>query len=535
MHIKKIYLRKFKRFSNLTIKNIPSNAKLIIMLGPNGCGKSSIFDAFQLWQDDRVFGVKNNHEDYYVKNEGNSDQKELAEVDINFYEDIKITPTDNNGKIIYLRTAYRNSPKVSIDKLAPQDTPNTVFTRKQMIDSEACINEDYQRLIYETMAKMYSPDNDTRTVKDVRDELIGTLRTSMLNIFNDLNFVCPGMPNREAEFYFQKGAVAQYSYSSLSGGEKATFELLLDLLLKMPYYQRGIFCIDEPEIHIHAKAQGKLLKELLRIIPQGSQLWIATHSFGMLKEAAEQAKNNPDEIAFLNFDGYDFDEVIELEPTSCNQIVWQKIMDISLGDYTELMPRAVVLCEGNMVDGKERQNFDARCYMNIFKNKYPDVLFCSVGNCDDVAKGMSKTYKIIQQILPKSEVIKVVDLDDNSAEEVEEYRKNGIKVLNRRNIESYILDDDVLCKLCTQNQQSDKIEEVLKIKQEEIQKIKDEGYPDNDLKRISGSLCQKVKKLLNIKNCGNKSDSIMRDTLSKLITEDMDVYKELESSIFPNI
>ena len=49
MKIKEVHIDKFKRFTNLTIKNIPQNAKLVMLLGPNGCGKSSLFDAFKTW------------------------------------------------------------------------------------------------------------------------------------------------------------------------------------------------------------------------------------------------------------------------------------------------------------------------------------------------------------------------------------------------------------------------------------------------------------------------------------------------------
>ena len=45
MKIDSIHLQNFKRFTDLKIQNIPTTAKLVVLLGPNGYGKSSVFDA----------------------------------------------------------------------------------------------------------------------------------------------------------------------------------------------------------------------------------------------------------------------------------------------------------------------------------------------------------------------------------------------------------------------------------------------------------------------------------------------------------
>ena len=48
MKIKSIHLKDFKRFTDLTIEGLPETAKLVVMIGSNGCGKSSVFDALQV-------------------------------------------------------------------------------------------------------------------------------------------------------------------------------------------------------------------------------------------------------------------------------------------------------------------------------------------------------------------------------------------------------------------------------------------------------------------------------------------------------
>ena len=49
MKIKSIKLKNFKRFTDLTITEIPETSKLVVMIGPNGCGKSSVFDALNCY------------------------------------------------------------------------------------------------------------------------------------------------------------------------------------------------------------------------------------------------------------------------------------------------------------------------------------------------------------------------------------------------------------------------------------------------------------------------------------------------------
>ena len=49
MKLKSVNIKDFKRFTNLTVQGIPETARLIILAGPNGCEKSSFFDALYTW------------------------------------------------------------------------------------------------------------------------------------------------------------------------------------------------------------------------------------------------------------------------------------------------------------------------------------------------------------------------------------------------------------------------------------------------------------------------------------------------------
>lgn len=77
-----------------------------------------------------------------------------------------------------------------------------------------------------------------------------------------------------------------FNYSKLSEGEKVlfTYAILFFLLSENPNvkFSESIVLIDEPEIHLHPKAQVDLIKNLQEILKTNGQLIIATHSLSII-------------------------------------------------------------------------------------------------------------------------------------------------------------------------------------------------------------------------------------------------------------
>lgn len=529
MKIKKIHIEQFKRFTDLTIKGIPETAKLVVLVGPNGCGKSSLFDAFKVWHI--LKGYNNAADNDYCKKDALEQRQSYELVNIDFHNNVDTYSREKFRETFYFRTAYRNSPAINLSSLSKVSSPLERVDNRMMIQNDETVIENYQRLMSKTVASLYDTSNNDKTVKALRDELINKIREPLHRLFPDLLLTEIGLVTDKAEFYFSKGCIEKYGYEKLSGGEKAAFDLLLDLVVKNEYYKDTVFCIDEPETHIHTALQAKLLNELFSLIPTESQLWIATHSFGMLKEAKRLKEKYPNEVVFLNFDGYDFDDVVTIEPSECDAVLWNKMLEITLGDYSSyIIPESIVFCEGTS-QGRKRKDFDKRCYENIFGSKYASAMFYSLGGCADIVEKKA-VENFVRNLSPASNIIKVIDRDDRSQDEINDLVAEGIKVLARRHLECYLLDDEVLEKWCNSVGKPNKVSDMLQIKNQKMADSVARGNPIDDVKSAANDICTEGKKLLGITACGNNGEAIMRDTLAKLITPDMAIYQVLENEIF---
>lgn len=559
MKVKNVHIQNFKRFTDLTIEGIPETAKMVVLVGPNGCGKTSVFEAFNSCY--KAFNSSNNQnivrENYlsYVYNNRFWNAQILCEAghfedksQVNYCKRYQLGDHENRVYIstyndwshlyqaqqdssfkysMYFRTAYRNDPDFSLSKLENSEQDHSIT----FIDNDQRVMRNYQKILLKTIDDLYLEENNHKTVADLRNELIGKLQQSMQNIFGDLILNNIQSPLKEGSFYFKKGIVENYHYKNLSSGEKAVFDLLLDLIVKLEDYQDSLFFIDEPEAHIHTKLQGQVVEEIYNLIPENSQLWITTHSLGVMTKAKELASKNPNSVVFLDFDGHDFDQPITITPSPINQVMCQKFLSVALDGLEEkLAPEIIVLCEGSL-KGQKRFNFDASIYTKIFQDKYSNITFISGGSSEDILQE-TKEFQTISLLLQKqSKVFRLVDRDDHSDDDVIELKKAEIFITSRRNIESYLFDDELIRKLVIQENKQELMDQALEIKQTALQNSIGRGNPTDDVKSAAGEIFIELKKLLGLTRCGNKTEAFMKNTMLPLITPETEIYQEMEREI----
>ena len=513
MRIRNIRLRGFKRFTELTIENIPDTAKLVILVGPSGSGKSSLFDAIHAWGKDHQ---RSGYDPEYYRKDGPSVNFGTRDTFHNLGVEIDADDHPSNlGGACYVRSAYRHTSKFSVSQMTKIDESEYWrLDRDQNLSApDTEVERNYQRVYARMMNELFNPK--TRTNVDIREQIIGQVRDALQSIFPDLQLHSLDDAEGRGTFYFEKGKAKKYNYVNLSGGEKAAFDLLLDFIVRKEFYSNAVMCIDEPEVHMGLSAQSKLLEVLYELIPEKSQLWLGTHSIGILRASKRILEANPGKVAFLNFSGQDFDQKVPMKPiTDPDRNFWETLYDSALEDLSGLLaPEKIIVCESTPGSG----GFDARCYNEIFSKNYPDALFVSAGGKGE----LDKIIPILQTVIQRAEIFVVRDRDDLLDRKRNELIKQGTRVLTRRNIEDYLVDNEVLEKLAGERDLND----------DQLQSLK--NLDGADAKARAGRIYQKLKEYVG--TVGDTKEEFLSDVIAPLLSEEMAVYRELKKDIFEEV
>jgi len=534
MLIEQIQLKRFKRFHDLTIE-VPKGTRLVMLAGPNGCGKSSLFDAF-LTRRRFSGGWGGNWDLTYFPKVG-----EVDAIRFNWDSSVKIQfdkpePVDQQLRrsIFYVRSAYRNDPEFVVNSIDRQGLAVDEQRFQMMIQNDAAVHLNYRRLASQALQDLFDNEDDETTIAQFKTKLLGDIRSCMARLFPDLMLNDLGSPLSAGTFRFDKGSSRHFEYKNLSGGEKAAFDLLLDFIVKRREFHDTVYCIDEPETHMNTRLQAALLTELYGSLPDGCQLWLATHSIGMMRRARDLGVQQPGAVAFLDFSGLDFDKPQVMRPTLPTRAFWERALEVALDDLSALVaPSRIVICEGAPSGSPGRNSeHDARCYNSIFESEFPDTRFISAGNASDVQSDRLALAAAIKSIASACTVMRLIDRDDHGLPDVQNFQAQGVRVLSRRHIESFLYDDEVLTALCESVGKGSEAAGLLREKAEAISASVARGNPVDDIKSAAGPIYNVTKRRLGLTGVGNDQQSFARNALVRLVIPGTSTYRELRLAVF---
>lgn len=532
MQITKIRFKNgYKRFHDLTIDLGETPARFVALVGPNGCGKSSVLDGmlFHAAAHNQIGSGARRGANYHSMKGVNYNHSDI-EIQFTsgpFFSVFQSRSAKQTQSTMFsFRSPYRYNSVLKINET--KAVPDIKLNSYGAVDAsslDAKMVENYRRLY--AVYNSYRDDNDLRP-SEAKSKIIGDLNNSIERCL-DLKIDSLGnVEGNQGTLYFSKPDYQNnFEFDVLSSGEKEVIDLLLDLYLRKDDYNDTIFLIDEPELHISTAIQGNLLVEIDRLIGQNCQIWLTTHSIGLLRALKTKMRDKCQIIRFLPEDNLAA-EKRTLVPVEFGPGTWRDLFSIALDDLAELVsPSTIVYCEGRAEPGPggRERGMDARAFNNIFAQSHPDTIFTSSGGNSEPDQRSAIAIAVLGKVFPTVEFLVVKDRDMASGKYVTENDRQTYlqanpqnhRVLKRWEIENYLYDKDVLKAYCIGNELS----------------FSEAEYDDFVTDIVNQDLKGETTRIKNL--CGvvvSINAEVFKITLSKYMAPEMPAFKELEACIF---
>ena len=169
MRIKSVRLKNYKRFTELAIADLPETARLVVLVGPNGTGKSSVFDSFLLKAQAAVSNLRlsGDREEYYDKiSQSQSTHEVASRVGIEFHG---VGEGDVDWKSAFqVRSAYRNEADFRIEQLRATKPDGAETRIARIIDLDESVSKNYERMVWKRLQDLDRDAPEEVTIGEYR-------------------------------------------------------------------------------------------------------------------------------------------------------------------------------------------------------------------------------------------------------------------------------------------------------------------------------------------------------------------------------
>lgn len=486
MWIKKLELRDYKCFENIVLEDL---GKRVVLVGPNGCGKSSILEAIAALKE--YIATYNPNENYYYATlDGIQDHARrwrqgvplpirdkkpsatitaelgLDETEAQFCGDIssiqislsiridrnaKVVPTVNNQKVIQLFRNYDPSSEIGvIDYISP----NRIYPIQRMNSlNMGILSIDQQRM---ERIELERPSFDYSKFKSIKQFLIskqledlsynqmtGEKRDS-LSLLKELfeGFFGP----KKLMGYRQEGNEMQivivtpygiHDIDQMSSGEKELFSILVNLfrIRSLP----SIILYDEPERHLNAGLESKIIWALDKLSTK-NQIWFATHGIELIGSVPLE------EIVELKREAGASQAERITEDSKTRRIRLFEALGAKVG--LQLASNRIVFVEG------KDANSDKSIIEKLAGPKIPGVMFVASGPATGVITAGTHAALLIEEASEDASFLMVMDRDYRDDADVESLKKKGkerVFVWSCHELENLLLDDETIFEVLKSN------------------------------------------------------------------------------------
>lgn len=465
MYISNLVIKNFKGLENVSI---PFNNGFNFIIGQNNIGKSSVFEAIQLWKlcFDKLI-QKNGKAFYSESNIKQLSPEELYFLRIHnpldlFYDTnepisiaVEIKSKTDASKIytleisielpstsnFYLRihnksyndfVAYSEHIK---DSLSVNSLKSSIFVYKSRPIFDVVKNEAFYNKAQIEKKIALGKSNEVLRNKIYRgyskDGKFTNLESNLLSIIGAAIKFKIRNRNTQDEEYLKIDV-------SIDGGKDVELSMLgsgmlqvIDIFSTFEYINKrddvvNIFLIDEPDSHMHTNMQARLLQQLRAVT--GNQYFIVTHNDRLMSEAEDE------ELLYLNKEA-NIVKAHKIPSNAYNRIV----AELSSELLQDVDDKIKVITEGVtdklILETAWRKLYDTPCpFLFISSGTNSVANDDRTGNAADVRR----TLEFVASIQPHNITrIKLIGLFDNDSEGYAQF-----KGLNKKIFETHTFDKD---------------------------------------------------------------------------------------------
>lgn len=411
--IRSLKIKNFKSIHSITVK---FNQNFNVIIGENNIGKTSLFEAIHLWKMCYDGTIKKSKNGFYAQAH-NLLFRDMEYIRV--YQDMDLFPKDCTKKDaeteITLEIEYNEISYNLGFKIEKVDSMDDAYYQTKYIDYSEF--ERFANMVSELPGKNLSNFimiSETRPIANIiakepymyKDQVLDKIAKGKgyevlrNKIKNNIATVQEHINNvMEKDYQILETQKDDKTYISIKVDDKNIFSYgsgflqLAEIFSSLEYVDAEIYLllIDEPDSHLHAKLQSRLINELRTL--SNCQLLIISHNDRFLKEVDE------DEILFITESAKE-NGVVEKLPSGYKGIVLENLV----GDLEEVEKyrnaRKLILVEGvgdiNFLD-KMRPLYET--YANV---SFPMQVIIKMDGIDTLNAKLLTCSRILKNIIPSN-------------------------------------------------------------------------------------------------------------------------------------
>lgn len=313
MRIKKLFVKNVRNIDKAELENL---GDIVLIVGPNGCGKSSLFDAIKVFKS--AYGA---YSTYYGINLAQypefitlGQDSATIEIEIELANEEKdaiateqstlrgtVTVTrpmraQPGGEHVQLLRKLFSAEARGAAKLGKVDhiPPDRKFNRGPVSGvsfDKASIEKEWQRIVDDTSHKFddlkldlwrmnYADMEATIKQTTPHPHYMERISHTFRDLLGDIEFIGVSGGLNEPPRFTIRTPRGEHGIDVLSSGQAEV--LMIFAYLERRKFTNSVILFDGPELHLNAAIEKKIFGHFQRLAQQGNQFWVATHSPGII-------------------------------------------------------------------------------------------------------------------------------------------------------------------------------------------------------------------------------------------------------------